>query len=66
VTDPASGRLTDADLAGEVVALAALLAEVVHLAGQRAVFPGYWKQIVEQALEHQSVRMAVAAEGTAS
>lgn len=31
---------TDADLAGEVAALAELLAQVVMLAGQHAVYPG--------------------------
>ena len=53
------------DLSAEVAQLAALLAEVVMLAKDRAVFPGYWEQIAEQALEHQSVRMALAAERTA-
>ena len=48
------------DLAGEVVALAALLAELVHLAGQRAVYPGRWEQLAELALEHASVRAALA------
>lgn len=54
----------DAGLAGEVAALAELLADVVQLAGQRAVFPGYWQQIAEQSLQHPSVRAALAAEGT--
>lgn len=49
----------DADLAGEV-ALAALLAEIVQLAGQHAVYPGRWAHIVELALEHDSVRAALA------
>jgi hypothetical protein len=52
----------DTDLAAEVAALAALLAEVVRLAGQRAIFPGYWEQIAEQALERHSVRAALAPE----
>lgn len=50
----------DADLAGEVEALAELLAEVVQLAGQHAVFPGRWEQIAELALEHDTVRAALA------
>jgi hypothetical protein len=50
----------DADLAGEVAVLAMLLAEVVQLAGQRAVYPGRWAQIAELALEHDSVRAALA------
>jgi hypothetical protein len=50
----------DPDLAAEVAALAELLAEVVHLAGQRAVFPGHSEQIAEQAMEHESVRAALA------
>jgi hypothetical protein len=45
------------DLATEVAAPAALLAEVVELAGDCAA---------ELALEHDSVRRALAAEGTAS
>ena len=58
----ASGRAVspDADLAGEVAALAELLAEVVQLAGQHAVYPGRWAQIAELALEHDSVRTALA------
>ena len=39
----------DADPATEVAALAALLAEVVELAGQRAVFPSRWELIAELA-----------------
>ncbi|HEX6402591.1 MAG TPA: hypothetical protein VF003_05435 [Pseudonocardiaceae bacterium] len=50
----------DTDLAGEVAALAELLAEAVQLAGQRAVFPGRWEQIAELAMEHPSVRAALA------
>jgi hypothetical protein len=48
------------NVVGEVAALAALLAEVVVLAGQRAVYPGRWEQIAEQAMEHHSVRAALA------
>lgn len=55
---------TAADPADEVVALAALLAEVVHLAGQRAVYPGRWEHLAELALEHHSVRAALATEPT--
>lgn len=46
--------------ATELAALAALLADVVQLAGQRAVYPGYWTQIAEQAMDHPSVRAALA------
>ncbi|HEX6405177.1 MAG TPA: hypothetical protein VF003_18790 [Pseudonocardiaceae bacterium] len=49
------------DLAGEVAELAELLADLVQLAGRRAVFPGHWEQIAEQAMEHSSVRAALAA-----
>ena len=52
------------DLVEEVAALAALLAEVVVLAGERAVFPGRWALIAELALEHASVRAALRAEET--
>lgn len=48
-------------LAGEVQALSALLAQVVELAADRAVFPGRWAQIAEQAMEHGCVRRAVCA-----
>ena len=40
-------------------ALAELLAEVVVLAGQRALFPGRLDEIAERAQEHQSVRRAL-------
>lgn len=43
----------------EVEALAELLAEVVVLAGQRALFPGRLEEIADQAQEHQSVRRAL-------
>jgi hypothetical protein len=39
--------------------LAALLADVVVLAGTSAVFPGRWALIAELALEHDSVRTAL-------
>jgi hypothetical protein len=51
----------DGDLAAEVAALARLLAEVVALAGERAVFPGRWAAIAEVALEHDSVLQALSA-----
>ncbi|MBV9059408.1 MAG: hypothetical protein JOZ09_09630 [Pseudonocardiales bacterium] len=50
----------DTDPATEVTALAELLAEVVVLAGQRAVYPGRWEHLAELALEHTSVRAALA------
>jgi hypothetical protein len=56
----------DADLPVEVAQLAALLAEVVELAGSNAVFPSRLQMIAELATEHDSVRRALAAEGTAS
>lgn len=59
-TDPGRTVSPDADLANKVAALAELLAEVVHLAGHRAVYPGRWAQIAELALEHDSVRAALA------
>lgn len=51
----------DTNLATEVAALAELLAEVVALAGQRAVYPGRWAQVVELAMEYRSVGAALAA-----
>jgi hypothetical protein len=42
--------------------LAALLAEVVVLAGTSAVFPSRWALIAELALEHDSVRTALRTE----
>jgi hypothetical protein len=55
---------SDIDLATEVTALAALLAEVVQLAGDSALFPSRWELIAESALEHDSVRAALQAERT--
>jgi hypothetical protein len=40
----------------------ALLAEVVELAGDRAVFPDRWVPIAELAIGHDSVRQALLAE----
>lgn len=54
------------DLAAEVGALAGLLAEVVMLAAERAVFPSRLEVVAELAREHDSVRAALRAEGTAS
>lgn len=52
----------EADLTREVQALAALLAEVVELAGKHAVFPGRWEHLAELAMEHHSVRAALLAD----
>lgn len=54
------------DLTAEVAALAALLVEVVELAADSAVFPSRLQVVAELALEHDSVRRALAAEGGAS
>jgi hypothetical protein len=48
-------------LVSEVAALAALLAEVVQLAGQAAWFPGDGKALAKQAMERASVRAALLA-----
>jgi hypothetical protein len=52
----------DGGLAAEVAALAGLLAEVVQLAGDSALFPSRWAQVAELALEHESVRAALRAD----
>lgn len=39
--------------------MAALLADVVGLAGEAALFPSRWALIAELALEHDSVRAAL-------
>jgi hypothetical protein len=54
----------DVDPATEVGALAALLAEVVQLAGTSALFPSRWALLAELALEHDSVRAALQAQQT--
>lgn len=54
------------DLTAEMDALATLLADVVVLVGDRAVFPSRWAHLAELALEHDSVRRALLADGTAS
>lgn len=63
---PAGHRLSDGPMkspggqpAPEVGALAELLAEVVVLVGQPAMFPSRLEEIVERAREHQSVRCAL-------
>ncbi|MDQ3764546.1 MAG: hypothetical protein M3460_24215 [Actinomycetota bacterium] len=49
---PAAGSAPpDADPAAEVTALAGLLAEVVRLAGDSALFPSRWAQVAQLALE---------------
>ncbi len=48
----------------EVRELAALLAQVVELAGRSGIFPGHWEEIAELALEHPSVRAALARDGS--
>ncbi len=45
----------------EVEALAELLAEVVVLAGQRALYPGRFSEIAERAQQYPSVRDALEA-----
>ena len=64
LSDAPGGRSAppDADLAAEVAALAELLAQVVRLAGDSAVFPSRWAQVAELALEHESVRTALRAD----
>jgi hypothetical protein len=55
------------DPAAEIEVLAALLAEVVELAGDRAMFPSRWIEVAELAMEHDSVRRALLdLRGTAS
>ena len=56
-----AGRTAASDAAQEIEALAALLAEVVQLAEDRAVFPGRWAHVAELAREHQVVRRALVA-----
>ncbi|MBV8993566.1 MAG: hypothetical protein JO287_07670 [Pseudonocardiales bacterium] len=45
----------------EVATLAGLLAQVVEMAGRAAIFPGHWEALAELAMEHASVRAALAA-----
>jgi hypothetical protein len=57
-------RVAVGDAAQEIESLTALLAEVVQLAEDRAVFPGRWTHIAELAKEHQVVRRALLAAGS--
>ena len=61
-----AGRVVVGDAAQELEALAALLAEVVKLARDHAVFPGRWAHIAELAMGHHSVRRALLAVGSGS
>lgn len=60
-SDASDGRSAPSagDLAAEVAALADLLAEVVRLAGDSAVFPSQWARVAALAVEHESVRAAL-------
>ncbi|MBV8995196.1 MAG: hypothetical protein JO287_16200 [Pseudonocardiales bacterium] len=60
-TAPSRRTAPSGDLAEELEALAALLAEVVELAAGNAIFPGSWELIAELAMEHESVRRAILA-----
>jgi hypothetical protein len=60
------GRPVPPDDPREMQALAALLAEVVLLPGDRAVFPSRWEHFGLLALEHNRVRAALLADGTRS
>ncbi|MGH3766091.1 MAG: hypothetical protein ACRDTX_13245 [Pseudonocardiaceae bacterium] len=53
-------------LSAEVEALAGLLAEVVMLAGNRAVIPSRLELVADLAREHDSVRVALRTEATTS
>ena len=64
VTLPDRRPVPPGDLTAEVKALAELLAEVVMLATDHALFPSRWALIAELALEHDSVRAALQAEIT--
>ena len=61
-----AGRPAADDAAEEIEALASLLAEVVALAEDRALFPGRWAHVAERAMEHHSVRRALVAAGSGS
>jgi hypothetical protein len=52
------------EAAQEIESLAALLAEVIQLAEDRAVFPGRWAHVAELAMGHHSVRRALLAAGS--
>jgi hypothetical protein len=53
------GTVPGDDFAGEIEALATLLAEVVELSGHRAMYPGRLELIAELARGHESVRRAL-------
>ena len=57
------GQAVPNDLGQELQALAELLAEVVQLAANPAIFPGRWAEVAELAMEHASVRRALHALG---
>ena len=57
-------RVAVGDAAQGTEALGALLAEVVQLAEDSAVFPGRWVHIAELAREHLVVRRALLAAGS--
>jgi hypothetical protein len=59
---PGGGPVPPNDFTAEVKALAELLAEVVMLAADHALFPSRWALIAELALEHDSVHAALPAE----
>ena len=59
-------RASADDATQESEALAALLAEVVQLTEDRAMFPGRWAHIAELAMGHDSVRRALPVAGSRS
>jgi hypothetical protein len=61
-----AGQAAAGDATQELDALAVLLAEVIQLAEDRAVFPDRWAHIAELAREHQVVRRALLAAGSKS
>lgn len=54
-----AGQPVPDDLGQEVQALAELLAEVVRLTANPAIFPARWAAIAELTMEHDSVRRAL-------
>lgn len=62
---PGGRSAPPADMAREkeIRELAGLLGQVVEMSRSSAIFPGHWQEIAELALEHPSVRAALAAEG---
>lgn len=59
-----AGPLAARDVVQEIDAFAALVAELIQFAEDRAVFPGRWVHIAELAREHQVVRRALLAAGS--